>query len=68
MDRKADPQTQLMIDEAILDYLVYTAIKALLEVPEASASAEHSAQIPLQMVGCEDHDSDWTDRKQLKYQ
>ncbi|KAL8719866.1 MAG: hypothetical protein Q9225_003191 [Loekoesia sp. 1 TL-2023] len=41
-----------MIDEAILDYLVYTAIKALLEVPEASASAEDSAQVPLQMFTC----------------
>ncbi|KAL8837372.1 MAG: hypothetical protein Q9170_002543 [Blastenia crenularia] len=51
MDRKADPETQLMIDEAILDYLLYTAIKALLEAPEASISTDDSAQLPIQMVG-----------------
>ncbi|KAL8944822.1 MAG: hypothetical protein Q9216_000244 [Gyalolechia sp. 2 TL-2023] len=50
MDRKADPQTQLMIDEAILDYLFYTAIKALLSVPEAEAHIEESVQRPLDMV------------------
>lgn len=30
MERCADPLTQLQIDEAILDYLLYTAIRALL--------------------------------------
>lgn len=57
MDRKADPQTQLMIDEAILDYVVYTAIKALLENSsprdnDVSTAAIIHARLPLHMVGC----------------
>ena len=30
MERRADPSTQLEIDQAILDYLVYSTIKALI--------------------------------------
>lgn len=58
MDKKADPQIQLMIDEAILDYLFYTAIKALLSCPEAGAHTEDSAQLPLQMVEGKEDGSD----------
>lgn len=52
MERTADPQTQLITDEAILDYLIYVAIKALLSSSEIIMSSEHSAYLPLQMVGC----------------
>lgn len=51
MDREADPHTQLMIDEAILDYLCFTAIEALLSAHEAETQSEDNAQRPLQMVG-----------------
>ncbi|KAI4149086.1 MAG: hypothetical protein LQ341_001407 [Variospora aurantia] len=51
MERTADPQTQLITDEAILDYLIYVAIKALLSSSETIQSSEHSAYLPLQMVG-----------------
>jgi len=31
MEKRADPENQLEVDEAILDYLLYTAIRALLD-------------------------------------
>lgn len=54
MDRKADPQTQLLVDEAILDYFMYTASKAMLKSPKDTVAAEGHAHLPLQMVGCKD--------------
>ncbi|KAL9009752.1 MAG: hypothetical protein Q9173_005245 [Seirophora scorigena] len=51
MERTADPQTQLIVDEAILDYLTYAAIKALLDGAGTIVSSKHSAYLPLQMVG-----------------
>ena len=30
MERRADPSTQLEVDQAILDYLLYSAIQALI--------------------------------------
>ncbi|KAL8883405.1 MAG: hypothetical protein Q9192_007186, partial [Flavoplaca navasiana] len=53
MDRKADPETQLEIDEAILDYLIYTAIVSLLELLDTidrSPPQEHTAHLLVQMV------------------
>lgn len=52
MDRKADPEAQVMIDEAILDYLLYTAIKALLQETRSLPATENHAHLPLQMVDC----------------
>lgn len=58
MERCADPSTQLEIDEDILDYLVYTAIKALLEDSKFSghghdeAGAHVPPYLPFQMVDC----------------
>ena len=40
MERRASPTTQLEIDEAILDYLLYTAIRALLEDARSRRKAE----------------------------
>ncbi|KAL8912270.1 MAG: hypothetical protein Q9171_002725 [Xanthocarpia ochracea] len=50
MDRKADPETQLMVDEAILDYLIYTAIKSLLKLLDRGSREEHNVHLPVQMV------------------
>ncbi|KAL8928410.1 MAG: hypothetical protein Q9172_000896 [Xanthocarpia lactea] len=50
MDRKADPETQLMVDEAILDYLIYTAIKSLLKLLDRGQREEHNVHLPVQMV------------------
>lgn len=55
MDREADPPTQLMIDEAILDYLIYTAIRRILESPgNTTAFSDDRTDLPLEMVGCKD--------------
>lgn len=43
MDRKANPCTQLMVDEAILDYLIYTAIESLLGCSHEPMPSEDSA-------------------------
>ncbi|KAL8785935.1 MAG: hypothetical protein Q9213_003084 [Squamulea squamosa] len=50
MDRRAAPGTQLVIDEAILDYLIYTAIISSLELLDVSSKKEHKAHLPVQMV------------------
>ncbi|KAL8873097.1 MAG: hypothetical protein Q9198_007084, partial [Flavoplaca austrocitrina] len=53
MDRKADPETQLEVDEAILDYLIYTAIVSLLELLDTidrNPQKEHTAHLLVQMV------------------
>ncbi|KAL8810126.1 MAG: hypothetical protein Q9200_002833 [Gallowayella weberi] len=50
MDKKADPQTQLMIDEAILDYLMYTAIDSLLHPLDPDSVQKSHAQLPLHLV------------------
>ena len=50
MDRKADPETQLMVDEAILDYVIYTAIKSLLKLLDRGSREEHNVHLPVQMV------------------
>ncbi|KAL8798517.1 MAG: hypothetical protein Q9182_006606 [Xanthomendoza sp. 2 TL-2023] len=53
MDRKADRQTQLMIDEAILDYLLYTAINSLLRPLDHNSVQKSHAHLPLHLVDCE---------------
>lgn len=50
MDRKANPYTQLMVDEAILDFLIYTAIGSLLECSHEPVPSADSA---VQMVAGE---------------
>ncbi|KAL8849467.1 MAG: hypothetical protein Q9221_005549 [Calogaya cf. arnoldii] len=53
MDRKADPETQLDVDEAILDYLIYSAILSLLkllDVIDISPRKEQTAHLLVQMV------------------
>ncbi|KAI4229631.1 MAG: hypothetical protein L6R36_000678 [Xanthoria steineri] len=53
MDRKADPETQLEVDEAILDYLIYTAITSLLQLLDTidrSPRKQHNAHLLVQMV------------------
>ena len=59
MERLADHLLQTEIDDWILDYLVFSAIKALLEAYKASkgglgdTSEKHeSASICLQLVDC----------------
>ncbi|KAL9584846.1 MAG: hypothetical protein Q9212_001878 [Teloschistes hypoglaucus] len=50
MERKAGSGTQLTVDEAILDYLIYTAVKAQLQEDyDATMIANH-----LEMVDCKD--------------
>lgn len=51
MDRQADKPTQLMIDEAILDFLIYTAIESLLRCSDEPIPCKDSA---VQMVGGEE--------------
>lgn len=58
MERCADPLMQLQIDEAILDYLLYTAIKALLKHLQSAIIGLVSKnldkiEVPLQLVDCE---------------
>ncbi|KAL8771753.1 MAG: hypothetical protein Q9209_002944 [Squamulea sp. 1 TL-2023] len=50
MDRQAAPETRLVIDEAILDYLIYTAIVSSLKLLDVSSKKEHKALSPVQMV------------------
>ncbi|KAL8705546.1 MAG: hypothetical protein Q9201_001363 [Fulgogasparrea decipioides] len=50
MDRQADPEALLMIDEAILDYLIYTTIKALLDNVRTSATLADGVYRLVQMV------------------
>lgn len=58
-EKCAERSTQLEVDEAILDYLLFTAIQALLHDTEASeydrcmAGASEAVDIPLQLVDCE---------------
>lgn len=50
MERKAGSEIQLTVDEAILDYLIYTAVKAQLQEDyDATMIANH-----LEMVDCMD--------------
>ena len=55
-EKCADAATQREIDEAILDYLLHTAIRAVLEDERARRSCENvsvrpdRADLPLQMV------------------
>ena len=57
-ERCADPTTQEAVDEAILDYLLYTAIRSLLHDQQdySHNGSVHtnplSAELPLQMVDC----------------
>lgn len=60
MERCADPLTQLQIDEAILDYLLYTAIQALLRNLQSAILGLRSKnfddiELQLQLVDCELH-------------
>lgn len=58
MERCADPNTQLEIDEAILDYLIYTGIKALLQKSKSvilnnnNGEPHNEVELSLQMVDC----------------
>ena len=60
MERFADSTTQLVVDEAMLDYLIYNAIKILLEESKAIISSTtddsgrppNGIELPLQMVDC----------------
>lgn len=59
LERCADTLTQLSIDEAILDYLLYTAIKSLLAYIQSAITGgpdsknQESIELPLQLVDCE---------------
>lgn len=59
MERLADSLTQLSIDEAILDYLLYTAIKSLLAYIQSAITGgldsnnQGKIELPLQLVDCE---------------
>ena len=59
MERSADPLLQLEIDEWILDYLVFSATKALLEAYKGSqpgpcneSDKRERASVCLQLVDC----------------
>ena len=59
MERCADPLLQLEIDEWILDYLIFSAIKALLEdykgtkdAPADPSDKQERASVCLQLVDC----------------
>lgn len=55
MEICADTLTQLSIDEAILDYLLYTAIKSLLAYIQSAITGGLDAEkveLPLQLVDC----------------
>lgn len=59
MERFADPLLQLEIDEWILDYLIFSAIKALLEDykssrggPDDASNKSERASVCLQLVDC----------------
>lgn len=55
-ERQADPATQLMVDEMILDYLLYMAAKVILQDRKAqkggvqSSAQESRADLHLSMV------------------
>lgn len=61
MDKCADQTVQIEVDESILDYLAFTAVKALLEDYKNSgndhigpyADASNKASVPLQLLDCE---------------
>lgn len=56
MERRANPSTQLEIDQAILDYLVYSAIKAFIydyrTTRRESSGHVSLADTILQLVDC----------------
>lgn len=63
MDRKADPETQLEVDEAILDYLIYTAITSLLKLLDTidiSPRKQHNAHLLVQMVDSKPFDTKYS--------
>lgn len=52
---RADILTQLSIDEAILDYLLYSAIRSLLAFIQSTINGVLEAEkieLPLQLVDC----------------
>ena len=57
-DRQAHPATRLMVDEMILDYLLYMATKEILQDRKAqngggeSPTQDHRADLHLSMVDC----------------
>ena len=53
-ERQADAVTQLEIDSYILDYLAFSAIRALLDDCQTPypANGASKADIPLQLVDC----------------
>lgn len=56
LEKRADILTQLSIDEAILDYLLYTAIKSSLAYIQSAINSALDAgkiELPLQLVDCE---------------
>lgn len=63
MEKFANESTQLDIDQAILDYLLYTAIKALLNDyklarshgEDGSIKQDAKSLLCLQMVECRSH-------------
>lgn len=55
LELRADILTQLSIDEAILDYLLYSAIKSLLAYIQSAINGGLDAEkieLPLQLVDC----------------
>ncbi|KAL8673345.1 MAG: hypothetical protein Q9168_002224 [Polycauliona sp. 1 TL-2023] len=50
MDRKAHSETQLEVDEAILDYLIYTAIISLLKVLDTGDNGPRKGQSARSLV------------------
>ena len=68
--RCADASTHLDVDEFILDYLIFTATKALLEDysrlkdRRVEAQEQGASNIPLQLVDCKSY---WLPRKLLAY-
>lgn len=55
LELRADILTQLSIDEAILDYLLYSAIKSLLTYIQSAINGGLDAEkieLPLQLVDC----------------
>ena len=57
-EKRADPETELEVNEAILEYIIYAAIVALLHDAKARAHGSPpkgmavQTDLALQMVGC----------------
>lgn len=59
MERSADPSLQSDIDEWILDYLIFSAVKAVLEEykgskggPDDASDKQDRSRVCLQLVDC----------------